>query len=371
MNITNKTSKVQSLSKHYAMSSNKLVNKRVKNLVSISSPSQVLEEFPQPEESQQMVIESRQNVENIIHQRNARLLVVIGPCSIHDPKSAIEYAEWLAKERARYSGQLEIVMRTYLEKPRTTTGWKGIIYDPHLDGSGNMDEGIRIARKLLLEITSLGLPVSTEMLDIRSPQYFSDLITWGVIGARTIESQLHRELVSGLSFPVGLKNGTAGGIQIAIDALGSSATEHSFIGIDMDGQTAIVKTKGNEDTHLILRGSKEGPNYGAEEVEKVVSMLDNANQNTSIMIDCSHANSGKDFHRQPVVCSDVAEQISAGNENIIGVMIESNLVEGNQKIGNGKDLNYGQSITDACVGLDDSSNMLAQLASSVDMRRAK
>ena len=360
---------VQSIAESIKMTKNKLVNRRVKDVISISSPNEVIAEIPQTEKSAQTVLESRERIKNIIHQKDRRLLVVIGPCSIHDPKAALEYARWLKKQSDKYAVELEIVMRAYLEKPRTTIGWKGIINDPHLDGTAHMDEGVKIARQLLMDIASAGLPVASELLDIRTPQYVSDLISWGAIGARTIESQLHRELVSGVSFPVGLKNGTGGNIQIAIDAMAAAESEHSFIGIDMDGQTAIIKTAGNLDTHLILRGGSKGPNYSKEDVASTVKLLEQANQNTSLMVDCSHANSNKDFHRQPAAAENVAGQIAGGNNDIIGVMIESNLVEGSQSIGNGKNLVYGQSITDACIGLDDSAKMLSTLAKAVKSRR--
>lgn len=350
------------------MPQNKLINSRVSEVIAISSPNKVVAEIPQSEESKKTVLEAREKIVEIINQSSNRLLVMVGPCSIHDPKSAIEYAHWLKAQREKYSQDLELVMRTYLEKPRTIIGWKGIINDPHLDGSAHMDEGVHIARELLHEITSLGVPVSTELLDIRTPQYIADLISLGAIGARTIESQLHRELVSGVSFPVGLKNGTAGGIQIAIDAMNSARNQHNFIGIDMDGQPAIIKTKGNKDTFLILRGGKIGSNYSADSVQDVIALLQRNNMSTSLMIDYSHANSGKDYRNQPIVAKDVAEQIAGGNKNIVGVMIESNLEEGSQPIGNGKNLEYGKSITDACIGLPDSEKMLEELARSVKTR---
>ncbi|MEX2014559.1 MAG: 3-deoxy-7-phosphoheptulonate synthase [Candidatus Saccharimonadales bacterium] len=357
-----------SLSGSILMPQNKLINTRVLDVISISSPDSVIADIPQSDKSEETVLDARKKIVDIISRKSKKIMVVIGPCSVHDPKAAIEYAEWLKNQREKHSEDLEIVMRAYLEKPRTTIGWKGIINDPHLDGSGHMDEGVRIARKLLQDITSSGVPVATELLDIRTPQYVADLISWGAIGARTIESQLHRELVSGISFPVGMKNGTGGGIQIAIDAMNAAENKHSFIGIDMDGQTAIIKTSGNKDTFIILRGSKEGPNYSADSVRDVVEMLKDSHRNTSVMIDCSHANSGKDYRKQPVVAKDVAGQIAAGDRNIIGVMIESNLNEGSQSIGDGKDLEYGKSITDACVGLSDSEKILDELAEAVRTR---
>lgn len=359
---------VQSLQRYQTMKEKLLTDSRVEEAAPISSPNEIIEEIPQTELSAGTVFNGRESVKNIIHGKDNRLLVVVGPCSIHDVDAALEYAQWIKDQREKYGEQLEIVMRTYLEKPRTTVGWKGIINDPHLDDSFDMELGLRKARKLLLDITELGVPVSTELLDLRTPQYIADLISWGAIGARTVESQLHRELASGVSFPVGFKNGTAGGIQIAIDAMHSAATKHSFLGIDMKGQTATIKTIGNCDTHIILRGSKHGPNYDAKSVEETATLLDKSGQNSAIMIDCSHANSKKDYKRQTVVAEDVAKQIASGNKNICGVMIESNLVEGAQKLEPGKELAYGQSITDACVGLEATSEILDNLAKAVSQR---
>lgn len=346
-----------------------LTDKRVEEIAPISTPNQVIGELPQSETSAETVVGGRSSVKNIIHGKDKRLLVVIGPCSIHDEKAALEYADWLATQREIYGNELELVMRTYLEKPRTTVGWKGIINDPRLDDSFDIESGLRIARRLLHKITQKGVPVSSELLDLRTPQYISDLISWGCIGARTVESQLHRELASGVSFPMGFKNGTGGGIQIAIDAMDTAAGEHSFLGIDMDGHTAIVRTKGNQDTHIILRGSKSEPNYDAKSVQEVTGMLENTGQNKGVMIDCSHANSDKDYRKQPEVAKSIADQIRQGNPNIVGVMIESNLVEGSQKIEASKELAYGQSITDGCVGLEDSAKMLEELAVAVKSRQ--
>lgn len=345
-----------------------LTDSRVLQTEPISSPNEIIGEIQQSEKSAETVVKGREAVKNIIHGKDDRLLVVVGPCSIHDVDAALEYARWIKDQRKKYGDQLEIVMRTYLEKPRTTVGWKGIINDPHLDDSFDMELGLRKARKLLLDITELGVPVSTELLDLRTPQYIADLISWGAIGARTVESQLHRELASGVSFPVGFKNGTGGGIQIAIDAMHSASTGHSFLGIDMEGHTATIKTKGNRDTHIILRGSRNGPNYSIENIAEIQDLLIKSGQNTAIMVDCSHANSKKDYTLQPDVAHDIANQISKGNKNICGVMIESNLVEGAQKLKPGTELVYGQSITDACAGLDATSDMLSDLASAVSKR---
>lgn len=345
-----------------------LTDKRVEETILISSPNNVIDELPQSEVSAQTVYDGREAVKNIIHGKDKRLFVVVGPCSISNEKAALEYADWLAQQRKIHANELEIVMRTYLEKPRTTIGWKGIINDPHLDDSFDIETGLRTARRMLLAITEKGVPVSSELLDLRTPQYYSDLVSWGCIGARTVESQLHRELSSGVSFPMGFKNGTGGGIQIAIDAMGSAAGAHSFIGIDMDGQTAVIQTKGNRDTHLILRGSKTGPNYDENHIAEAVEMLKDAGQNPRLMIDCSHANSNKDYTKQPSVAEAIAKQIADGNEYIIGAMIESNLIEGAQKVVAGQKLVYGQSITDGCVGLDTTAKMLGTLAQAVKNR---
>jgi 3-deoxy-7-phosphoheptulonate synthase len=350
------------------MSKTLLTDSRIEKILPLSSPNQIIGEIPQSENSAKTVIEGRAAIKKIIYGDDSRLIVIVGPCSIHDEMAAEEYAKWLSTQRAKFSGELEIVMRTYLEKPRTIVGWKGIINDPHLDDSFDMETGLRIARRLLHKITSIGVPVSTELLDLRTPQYTSDLISWGAIGARTIESQLHRELASGVSYTIGFKNGTGGDVQTAIDAMGSSETKHSFIGIDMDGQTAVVKTKGNRDAHLILRGGGGKPNYDEASIGKSVEMLISAGKNPRVMIDCSHANSGKNYKKQPVVAQDIARQIALGNKNICGVMIESNLVEGTQKMGD--DLVYGKSITDACAGLNDTEKMLIELAEAVKTRQS-
>lgn len=354
------------------MSSITLTDSRIEGIYPLSSPREVIEEIPISDKSAQTVVESRRAIEDILSPwaKSKRLLVVVGPCSIHDTKAAIEYAQWLKGQRDRYADNLEIVMRTYLEKPRTTLGWKGIVNDPGLDGSFDVNKGLRIARKLLCDITELGQPVSYELLSARTPQYISDLISWGAIGARTTESQLHRELVSGVSFPVGYKNGTSGSVQIVIDAMIASKAKHIFMGIDLDGKTAIVKTTGNPYCHMVLRGSSKGPNYGKESIEEVVHKLQEAKLNDSILVDCSHANSSKDYRNQPGVVDDVAAQIAEGNEHIRGVMIESNLVEGAQELLPGKELVYGQSVTDSCVGLNDTAKMLETLAKAAEARLA-
>lgn len=347
-----------------------LTDNRIEGIYPLSSPKEVIDEIPQSEESARTVADSRRAIEEIISpwSKSKRLLAVVGPCSIHDTKAALEYAHWLKQQRDKYSDRLEIVMRTYLEKPRTTLGWKGIINDPNLDGTFDVDKGLRVARKLLHDITRTGQPVSYELLSARTPQYIADLVSWGAIGARTTESQLHRELVSGVSFPVGYKNGTTGSLQIVIDAIIASRAKHIFMGIDLDGKTAVVKTTGNPYCHAVLRGGSGGPNYDKESVDKAVKELEKAGLNTSVMIDCSHGNSNKDYRRQEDVLNDVAGQIADGNENICGVMIESNLIEGAQKLVDRDKLVYGQSITDGCVGLDTTSRMLEKLAHAAETR---
>lgn len=347
-----------------------LTDNRIIRLTPIYSPKEVLEKIPQSIESNQTVGNAREKVAQIIHPEatDSRLLVVIGPCSIHDPRSAVEYAGWVKEQREKYADSLEIVMRTYLEKPRTTTGWKGLINDPHLDGSFAMNEGLLIARNMLHDITKMGVPVASELLYTNTPQRVGDMMSYGAIGARTTESQLHRELASGMSFPVGFKNGTGGSIQIAADALKSASSGHAFVGIDSDGHDAIVETAGNADCHVILRGSSRGPNYDRSSVLEASIILKKAGVNPALVIDASHANSSKDYRRQYDVVENIAWQVAGGNRDIRGVMIESNLVEGVQKIGNGKNLVYGQSITDGCAGLYDSEEMLANLAGAVSTR---
>jgi len=303
-----------------------------------------------------------------------RLLVIVGPCSIHDPAAAIEYARRLAPIREQYKDTLEIVMRVYFEKPRTTVGWKGLINDPYLDQSYRIDEGLRIARQLLIDINRLGVPAASEFLDVISPQYIADLISWGAIGARTTESQVHRELASGISAPIGFKNGTDGNIRIATDAIQSASRGHHFLSVHKNGQVAIVNTAGNQDCHVILRGGKT-PNYDAANVAAACEDLEKAGLPPTLMVDCSHANSSKQHERQKDVARDIAGQISGGSRSVFGVMIEGHLVGGAQKFTPGKDevaaLTYGQSITDACLGWDDSLATLAELSDAVQQRRVK
>ncbi|HEY3793355.1 MAG TPA: 3-deoxy-7-phosphoheptulonate synthase [Bradyrhizobium sp.] len=341
---------------------------RIREIKALITPNRVIVEFPQTEQSSTTVANSRTALSAILHHADERLAVVVGPCSIHDPLAAMEYAQRLRAVRDRLSGELEIVMRVYFAKPRTTVGWKGLINDPDLDGSFNIDQGLRIARKLLLEVNQLGLPVGCEFLDIVAPQYLSDLVAWGAIGARTTESQVHRELASGLSCPVGFKNGTDGKVKIAVDAVKAAAQPHHFMAVTKDGQSAIASTSGNTDCHIILRGG-HAPNYGATEVEAARRALEASGLERCVMIDASHANSGYDPGNQPLVVDAVAEQIGAGNRCIIGMMIESNLVAGKQTYVSGQPLRYGQSITDGCIDWQSTVEVLETLAHAVTLRR--
>jgi 3-deoxy-7-phosphoheptulonate synthase len=320
------------------------------------------------------VSHTRKPIGKIVHGKDDRMLVIIGPCSIHDPAAAIEYARKLSVLREQYADTLEVVMRVYFEKPRTTVGWKGLINDPYLDESFKIDEGLRMARHLLLEINRLGVPAASEFLDVVSPQYIGDLISWGAIGARTTESQVHRELASGLSAPIGFKNGTDGNIKIATDAIQAAARPHHFLSVHKNGQVAIVETAGNPDCHVILRGGK-APNYDADSVAAACKDLEAAKLHPSLMVDFSHANSSKQHERQVVVAKDIAAQVSGGSNKVFGVMVESHLCAGAQKFTPGKDdpakLVYGQSITDACIGWDDSAEVLQILSAAVKARRAR
>jgi len=334
-------------------------NLKVISLTPIISPAELKQVFPLMEDAAAFVTASRQHIQNIIVNRDPRLMVVVGPCSIHDPDAAVDYARKLAKLSQELEDQLFIVMRVYFEKPRTTIGWKGLINDPDLNGTHQISKGLGVARNLLCRITALGLPVSTEMLDPITPQYMSDLISWGAIGARTTESQVHREMASGLSFPVGFKNGTDGSLQIALDAMRSALHSHSFLGISSEGKTAIVKTTGNRDVHIVLRGGNNGPNYSATDIRNTEEMLKKCGLETGIMVDCSHANSDKNHEKQPAVLAEVIDQIVAGNKSIHSVMIESNLEAGNQPMAEKlEDLKYGVSITDKCVDWATTEQML-------------
>jgi 3-deoxy-7-phosphoheptulonate synthase len=350
-------------------------DQRIEEVTPLPPPEHLIRFFPiagTPVE--QLVGDTRQAVRRILDGSDDRLLVVIGPCSIHDPAAALDYARRLKAERAKYAGTLEIVMRVYFEKPRTTVGWKGLINDPYLDQSFRIHEGLRIARQLLVDINRLGVPAGSEFLDVISPQYIGDLISWGAIGARTTESQVHRELASGLSAPIGFKNGTDGNLKIATDAIQAAGRPHHFMSVHKNGQVAIVQTKGNKDCHVILRGGK-APNYDAASVAAASAELRAAKLPCQLMVDCSHANSSKQHQRQIDVARDVAAQMAAGNRCIFGVMVESHLTAGAQKFSAGTDdpaqLAYGQSITDACIGWDDSVGVLQTLSDAVLARRAR
>lgn len=341
---------------------------RVREIKELAPPAHLLREFPATVISSTTTYRARQAIHRILHGADDRLLVVIGPCSIHDPKAAKEYAARLAKERNRLANDLEIVMRVYFEKPRTTVGWKGLINDPELDGSFQINKGLRIARELLLDINDLTLPAGCEYLDPITPQYIADLVSWGAIGARTTESQTHRELASGLSCPVGFKNGTDGNVRIAIDAIRAASQPHHFLGVTKGGISAIVSTNGNEDCHVILRGGKK-PNYDRNSMNAVAQEIGAAGLAQRLMIDASHANSNKNAENQIAVCTDIAEQLKDGDSRIIGVMVESNLVGGRQDLLPGKSLTYGQSITDGCLGWEQSVGLLDTLAAAVRVRR--
>lgn len=331
----------------------------VESLTPLVSPNALRLEIPITEAAQRTILESRETIPAILAGRDRRLLVVVGPCSIHDTEAALDYAERLQVLRERLRGTLYIVMRTYFEKPRTTVGWKGLINDPHLDGTFDMETGLRRARKLLVDVASMGLPTATEILDPITPQYIDDALDWAAIGARTTESQTHRQMASGLSMPVGYKNSTTGSLEIAINAMRSAREPHAFLGIDGDGRTCVVRTAGNPWGHVILRGGQDKPNYDPTNVAEAVETLKNAGLPTGLMVDCSHANSGKQHERQEVVWSSVVEQKAQGNHDLVGVMLESNIGEGNQPLGDDPSkLRYGISITDACVGWDKTEQLL-------------
>ncbi|MFN3618157.1 MAG: 3-deoxy-7-phosphoheptulonate synthase [Aquabacterium sp.] len=350
-------------------------DERIQNVTPLPPPEHLIRFFPiRGTAVENLVAGTRKAIRKIIHGKDDRLLVIIGPCSIHDPAAAIEYAKRLLPLREHYKDTLEVVMRVYFEKPRTTVGWKGLINDPYLDESYKIDEGLRMARHLLLEINRLGVPAASEFLDVISPQYIGDLISWGAIGARTTESQIHRELASGISAPIGFKNGTDGNIKIATDAIQSASRPHHFLSVHKNGQVAIVETAGNPDCHVILRGGK-APNYDADSVAAACKDLEAAKLHPSLMVDFSHANSSKQHERQVVVAEDIAAQVSGGSKKVFGVMVESHLCAGAQKFTPGKDdpskLAYGQSITDACIGWDDSEKVLEILSKAVKNRRAR
>ena len=347
---------------------------RIKAIKELAPPAHVLREFPASPKAAATTFEARTAIHRILFGADDRLLVVIGPCSIHDYAAAMEYARRLKVEAERLKDDLLIVMRVYFEKPRTTVGWKGLINDPYLDESYRIDEGLRIARQLLIEINRLGMPAASEFLDVISPQYIGDLISWGAIGARTTESQVHRELASGLSAPIGFKNGTDGNIRIATDAIEAAARGHHFLSVHKNGQVAIVATEGNKDCHVILRGGQT-PNYDAESVQTACAALQKAGLRPAVMIDCSHANSSKTAERQHEVAQAIAQQLAGGSHAIFGVMVESHIRNGAQKFTPGKDdpkkLEYGKSITDACLGWDETVQMLQTLSDAVNTRRKK
>ncbi|MGB6977289.1 MAG: 3-deoxy-7-phosphoheptulonate synthase [Gammaproteobacteria bacterium] len=342
---------------------------RIKNIRPLIPPAVLLEKLPLNQTSAQLIIQTREAAANIMTGKDDRLLVVVGPCSIHDPTAALEYANHLRAVLKKWPRELCLVMRVYFEKPRTILGWKGLINDPHLDGSFAINQGLNVARRLLLNITQLGVPAGTEFLDTIIPQFLSDLVVWGAIGARTVESQIHRELASGLSMPIGFKNGTTGNVQAAIDAVRAAHHPHHFLGVTKDGIAAIMGTSGNDTCHIILRGSSHGPNYDPESIAEVIDALKKTTLPACLMVDCSHGNSAKDYKRQIIVAASLAEQIAAGNHAICGVMLESHLVAGKQTLENDKPLKYGQSITDACLSWQETVPLLEQLASAVRQRR--
>ncbi len=342
---------------------------RINGIKEVIAPVQALEEFPITSSAADTVLSARREIQKILSGEDDRLLVIIGPCSIHDPQAAVDYGKKLLELKQRYARDLLIVMRVYFEKPRTTVGWKGLINDPDLDESFNINKGLRTARRLLRDLNELGMPAATEYLDVISPQYVSDLIAWGAIGARTTESQVHRELASGLSCPVGFKNATDGGVQVAIDAIHAAGRPHHFLSLTKAGHSAIFSTTGNKDCHVILRGGNDRPNYDPISVQHVADALEKAGLPNRIMIDFSHANSLKQYHRQLQVGDEVGQQIAEGDRRIFGVMVESHLVAGSQKLIPGQQPTYGQSITDACLGWDDSEILLERLAEKVVQRR--
>lgn len=343
-------------------------NQRIRAVEPVLAPADLLNRFPINEAAEKLITETRSLIGDILHKRDPRLLVVVGPCSIHDTAAAMEYGQWLAKQRDKYADSLEIVMRVYFEKPRSTVGWKGLINDPRLDGSYDVSEGLTQARKLLLDLNSLGVPAGCEFLDAVTGQYYADLVSWGAIGARTTESQVHRELASGLSCPVGFKNGTNGNVDIACDAIIAANAEHIFLSPDESGKTAMFTTSGNQDAHIILRGGRE-PNYDKASVAAADKALQERAVKTGIMIDFSHANSRKEYHRQVEVGTDVAGQIQQGDSSIVGCMIESHLIAGRQNVVSGEPLVYGQSITDACIDIAATEKLFDELSQAVKTRQ--
>jgi 3-deoxy-7-phosphoheptulonate synthase len=361
--------KVRPLSAVANRMSHQVDDVRIREIKELSPPSHVIREFHINKQTEDLVYQTRQAIHRVLHGADDRLVVIVGPCSVHDVNAAKEYAQGLLALKRELAEDLVIVMRVYFEKPRTTVGWKGLINDPDLDGSFQINKGLRIARELLLELNESGMPAGTEFLDMITPQYYADLVSWGAIGARTTESQVHRELASGLSCAVGFKNGTDGNVRIAVDAIKSASSPHHFLSVTKAGHSAIVSTNGNEDCHIILRGGSKHPNYDAPSVEAACKDLATAGLAQRLMIDASHANSEKKYERQIQVAEVVAQQIEGGEERIFGMMIESHLKEGRQDLVAGKELVYGQSITDACIGWDDTSKVLRRLAQAVRQRR--
>jgi 3-deoxy-7-phosphoheptulonate synthase len=343
---------------------------RIEHVEMLSPPCQIIAEAPSTFMIAETVEGAREAVHRILRGEDDRLAIIIGPCSIHDPKAALEYARRLAAERRRHAGELEIIMRVYFEKPRTTVGWKGLINDPNLDGGFLINEGLRLGRRVLIDINALGLPAACEFLDVTTPQYIADLVAWGAIGARTVESQIHREMASGLSCPVAFKNGTNGDVKAAVDAVLAASRPHHFLSVNKEGRAAIVATRGNEDAHIVLRGGG-APNYDAASIAAAAAQLARAGLHERLMVDASHANSGKNHANQPHVVADLCAQIAGGQRRVMGVMIESHLVAGRQDLVPGRPLTYGQSITDACIDWETSVAMLADLASAVRARRVK
>ena len=344
---------------------NKTDDLRIINTQELLSPSDVIRELSPSELGIKTILESRREISQILNKKSKKFMIVVGPCSIHDIDAAKEYAVRLKKLKEDLSENCLVIMRVYFEKPRTVIGWKGLINDPDLDGSFKINNGIKLSRKLLIDLSEMNIPCGHEFLDLVSPQYLSDLISWGAIGARTTESQSHRELASGLSCPVGFKNGTDGSIQIAIDAMNAARHSHSFLSVTKEGRSAIFNTAGNEDCHIILRGGNKKTNYSSEDVKKYASILESNGLNPNIMIDASHANSNKNYKMQSAVVDDVKKQIIQGEKNIIGLMLESNLVEGNQKIDSKEKLKYGQSITDSCIGWQETEDIILSLDESL------
>jgi 3-deoxy-7-phosphoheptulonate synthase len=346
-------------------------NLRITSVRAVSTPAQVQAELPITDAAATTTIQARREIQDVLAARDDRLLVVVGPCSIHDPVAALDYAQRLKSMREQLGRDLLLVMRVYFEKPRTTVGWKGLINDPHLDDSYDIDRGLRIARKLLLDLNATGVPAGVEYLDLLTPQYLTDLVSWGAIGARTTESQLHREMASGLSCPVGFKNGTDGSVKVAVDAVLAARAAHRFLSATSSGEVSIFETAGNPDTHIILRGGATGTNYDAKSVEAASAALTKAGLPARIMIDCSHANSQKEHRRQIDVARNVATQLMGGESRVIGVMVESHLQEGRQEIRARDRMTYGQSVTDACIGWDDTVGVLRELARAVAHRRER